>query len=1224
MAVATFKDDYRAVVFESLEPRLLLSGETISAAAASVQWNGATAPARADEWIIRFENDAPASEKIDALAGSLTASGIESWTLDSIGGSQFGVLRAPGFSASQAAAWAAKQAGVLYIEPNYVYSISETVSSTFPDDPSMTDGTLWGLHNTGQFGGTADADIDAPEAWDLTTGSSDVVIGVIDTGVDYTHPELLGNIWMNPGEVPNDDIDNDNNGFIDDVYGWNFVNDDNDPMDGHDHGTHVSGTIGGVGNDGNGMTGVNWDVSIMALKFLDDSGSGTTEDAIAAIDYAAMMKRDYGVNVVATNNSWGGGGYSTALLEAIENAGREGILFVAASSNEGLDNDVYANYPSSYDSQYILSVAATDRNDQLADFSNYGVTTVDIGAPGVSIYSSVSGGGYAWFEGTSMAAPHAAGVAALLAAHQPGSTVGEIRQAIINSVDPIAALDGYTVTGGRLNAFGALLALGSTGPRVMSASPSGVSAAINEITVYFSEDLAPASIVGANFSLRDDGADDMFDTADDNEFAIGDTDLGLVSGDIVVISLAGDLDAENYRLTISGTGPDPVRDLDANALNDGASDHEHFFQIIAASADLEPNDTIDTATPSGLTGADEAAFSAEIGDGLWGYNDVDIYRLDVPGPMTLVAETDTDLVGSDLDTILRLFDASGNELAYNDDTDFPDSEIQYAFDTAGAYYLGVSGYSNFDYDPLFYDSWFGDSIGQYYLTIKLLGSPEIRGAKWDDRNADGIRGAGESPVVGSTIFLDSDLDGVLDPGEVSTLTDAEGNYAFEGLQPGMYVVDEVTGSGRIATYPSIVDPESYASYTTSLQFEDISTTGQAVLVGQDDESHYLSSIDLGGFEFPMYGTSYDEIYINTNGLLSFVEPATSWLNGDLSLYPEGAAIAVFWDDLIITGTPDSAIYWEVRGSGDDERLIIQWHQIDFYDELDPGALTFQAVLGADGRVSLNYSDLTSTDEGSEGLLATVGAKGSLFFGHRVLLSYDSGPGQFVGTGISTHIRSPLVGQHVVTLEPGQVETDVLFGSRLDIPLGDANADGTVDEADVVMFANEFGATGQGIASDHDGDGDVDLGDFVLLRNIFNAPAAAPTPAGQAAPTAVASSVQAAPDPVKTANRSSDRASKQPKKPPRRTPLLTRAIPGFAAAESAPIESDIDDLLIATPVGLEIAIGGVQGVSPSVETPSDRAVRLLDRGDLSDNSASGADDSDLDDLLDSVLVGLLDQ
>ncbi|MDP6047659.1 MAG: S8 family serine peptidase, partial [Phycisphaerae bacterium] len=306
-----FSRDFRAIVFESLEPRLLLSGDVQPAAVVTMQWDGQTSQARADEWIVRFEDGSSAADKISALGSSLAEIGIEALTLDSIGGSQFGILRAPGLSASQAAAWAAKQSGVLYIEPNFVYSVSDTIASTFPDDPSMTDGTLWGLHNTGQSGGAVDADIDAPEAWDLVTGSSDVVIAVIDTGIDYTHPELAGNLWMNPGEIPDDDIDNDSNGYIDDVYGWNFVDDNNDPMDGHDHGTHVSGTIGGVGDDASGITGVNWDVSIMALKFLDDSGSGSTEDAILAIDYATMMRRDYSVNVVATNNSWGGGGYST-------------------------------------------------------------------------------------------------------------------------------------------------------------------------------------------------------------------------------------------------------------------------------------------------------------------------------------------------------------------------------------------------------------------------------------------------------------------------------------------------------------------------------------------------------------------------------------------------------------------------------------------------------------------------------------------------------------------------------------------------------------------------------------------------------------------------------------------------------------------------------------------------------------------------------------------------
>ncbi|MDP7288657.1 MAG: S8 family serine peptidase, partial [Phycisphaerae bacterium] len=946
-----FSRDFRAIVFESLEPRLLLSGDVQPAAVVTMQWDGQTSQARADEWIVRFEDGSSAADKISALGSSLAEIGIEALTLDSIGGSQFGILRAPGLSASQAAAWAAKQSGVLYIEPNFVYSVSDTIASTFPDDPSMTDGTLWGLHNTGQSGGAVDADIDAPEAWDLVTGSSDVVIAVIDTGIDYTHPELAGNLWMNPGEIPDDDIDNDSNGYIDDVYGWNFVDDNNDPMDGHDHGTHVSGTIGGVGDDASGITGVNWDVSIMALKFLDDSGSGSTEDAILAIDYATMMRRDYSVNVVATNNSWGGGGYSTALLDAIENSGRGGVLFVAAAGNEGQNNELIPHYPSDYDSEYIVSVAATDRYDQLAGFSNYGAISVDVGAPGVSIYSSVSGGGYAWFQGTSMAAPHVAGVVGLLAAYQPDATVGEIRDAILSSVDPLASLDGVTVTGGRLNAFSALLALGSGGPRVMSASPSGRSAPVAEISIYFSEDLAPASVIGANFTLRDNGVDGIFDNADDNLFAIGELDLGRPEDDVVVISLAGELTPENYRLTLTGSGANPLRDMDGNPLNAG-SDHEHFFQILAPSGALEPNDSIATATASGLAGPGEVSFSAEIGDGLWWYDDVDLYQIDITEPLSLIAETDTDLLGSDLDTILRLFDSDGVELAVNDDTDFPDSEIRYEFDAAGTYYVGVSGYSNFDYDLNFANSWFGDSIGQYYLTLELLGFPEISGGKWDDRNGDGIRGAGEVSVVGSTIFLDSDLDGVLDAGETSTLTDSEGNFSFPGLTPGLYLVDEVTELGWIPTYPTAVDIESYAAYSGAFEFEDISASGQAVLAGEDDEYHYLEPADLGGFEFPMYGTAYDGIYINSNGLLTFDAADTSWFNGDLSLSPEGAAIVVFWDDLVVSGAPDSAVYWEIRGSGADERLIIQWQHVEFFDAADPGALTFQAVLSADGHIAL--------------------------------------------------------------------------------------------------------------------------------------------------------------------------------------------------------------------------------------------------------------------------------
>jgi len=1210
-----FNDGSRRAAFERLEPRLLLSADTELSALVSVQWQGSTVQARADEWIIRLEDGLGGGDETNWLESSLADSGIGSESLKSIGQSQFSLLKAPGLSPEKLAAWADKQAGVMYAEPNFVYTISETAASTTPDDPAMADGSLWGLHNTGQSGGTVDADIDAPEAWDLTTGSSDVVLAVIDTGVDYTHADLADNMWINPGEIAGDGIDNDSNGYTDDIYGWDFVNDDNDPMDGHDHGTHVSGTIGGVGDNSGGVSGVNWDVSIMALKFLDDSGSGYTSDAISAINYATMMRRDHGVNVVATNNSWSGGSYSSALRDAIETAGREGILFMAAASNEGLNNDAVANYPSNYDSEYILAVAATDRNDRLANFSNYGATSVDLGAPGVSIYSSIPGDTYDWFDGTSMATPHVTGAAGLLAASQPGATAGEIKDAIFAGVDPIATLDGMTVTGGRLNAFNSLLALGTFGPRVMSVSPSGQSPPTDTISIDFSEDIVGASVVGANFTLRDNGTDNVFDTDDDNVFAIGDPDHP--QGDRVIISLGADLPFEAYRLTIAGTGANPIRDLEGNALNEGG-DHEHFFEIVSPYGPLEPNDTLAEATISGLTGLGEVAFDGEIGDGYQDDYDVDLFEFQTDGAMILVADTDADILGSRLDTILRLFDSEGNELAVNDDWDFLDSHIEYELDTAGTYYVGVSGYSNFDYDPLVAGSGLPDSIGSYSLTLSLLSRPEIHGSKWDDSNGDGVRDEGEEPLADWTIFLDSDVDGVLDPGEFSTTTDGEGDFSFVDLPPGTYVVGEVARDGWERTYPVSVDAESYVGYSTALDFEDISDSGENVLVDADDDDHYLSPADLGGLEFPMYGATYDEVYINSNGLLTFDGPATAWANGDLSMYPIGAAVSVFWDDLVISGRRNTAVYWEVRGSGADERLIVQWHRVEFYDAKGAGTITFQAVLGADGHITLSYSDLQSDDAGAEGASATVGIKNRWFFAHRVLLSYNSGPGQFVETGKSTHLVRPEVGQHAVAVGPGQVETGVLFGSLRTELIGDANGDGTVNDGDVDLFMDQFGARGQGISVDFDGDGDVDLGDLAILRSNFGE-------------SIITSQVESA-GPLRIVSQAagSDNAPRGEALPEihllrRRAPLPASERPVvLKPGETFRNSFDAADLLLRA-IPLDLTLGGLSTAGDRIDTPA-----VWTAGYLSDRSNSGpeADVADgfigLNDPLVSVLVDVLDR
>jgi subtilisin family serine protease len=343
-------------------------------------------------------------------------------------------------SVEQAIAKFGRHKDVLYVEPNYVIT-----ADVIPNDTRFNE--LYAMRNTGQTGGTAGADIKAYLAWDQYTGDPNLKIGIIDTGIDYTHPDLAANVWTNPGEIPGNGVDDDGNGFVDDVHGYDFANSDGDPFDDNGHGSHCAGTIAGVGNNNVGVTGVNWNARIVAIKFLNASGSGSTDGAIRGIQYAIT------VGARLTSNSWGGGSFSQSLLDAINAAGAAGQLFVAAAGNSGSDNDTSPHYPSSYDSPYVLAVAATDHNDALASFSCYGATSVDIAAPGVDILSCQPGGGYQLLSGTSMATPHVSGVVALAMGRFPAMSNLQVKQLVMNAADHKASLTGKCVTGGRLNAF---------------------------------------------------------------------------------------------------------------------------------------------------------------------------------------------------------------------------------------------------------------------------------------------------------------------------------------------------------------------------------------------------------------------------------------------------------------------------------------------------------------------------------------------------------------------------------------------------------------------------------------------------------------------------------------------------------------------------------------------------------------------------------------------------
>jgi subtilisin family serine protease len=346
-------------------------------------------------------------------------------------------LRVAGIGVEEAIRRYRGDASVEFIEPNYIYQ-----ASVVPDDPKFAD--QWGLENRGQPFGVPGADIRAPLAWDVTTGSRDVLVAITDTGIDYTHPDLAANVFVHPGEVAGNGVDDDGNGFVDDIRGWDFVNADNDPRDGDGHGTHVSGIVGAIGNNGIGIAGVSWQVRILPLKFLDDTGVGNTANAIRAIDYAT----DMGARVI--NASWGGRGVSEALALAIQAAGAAGVLFVAAAGNSGTNNDIIPTYPASYSMRNIIAVAATNQYDEIPLWSSYGQASVDLGAPGENILSTVPGG-YAAFSGTSMAAPHVTAALGLIFARYPAIAHLDARDLLLSSVDHPHELRYRLTTAGRLN-----------------------------------------------------------------------------------------------------------------------------------------------------------------------------------------------------------------------------------------------------------------------------------------------------------------------------------------------------------------------------------------------------------------------------------------------------------------------------------------------------------------------------------------------------------------------------------------------------------------------------------------------------------------------------------------------------------------------------------------------------------------------------------------------------
>ncbi|MGD0900089.1 MAG: S8 family serine peptidase [Thermoguttaceae bacterium] len=630
-----------------------ISAEDLAASAAPSA--AAILAANTYDWIVAFNTASLASiDSAARTAGLLPGAGISMQVVEGLG--REGEVLVRSFGATAAAVSTALRAD-RNVESFELDSVQQFTS--IPNDPKFSQ--EWALQNTGQASGTPGADIHATAAWSLATGSRNVVVAVIDSGVDYTHPDLAANIWTNPAAGAD--------GYSGDLHGYDFADNSGNVMDNYGHGTFVAGAIAAVGNNGQGVSGVDWSASIMALKFLDANGQGYTSDAIRAVNYMTMMRTVYHVNVCVANASWTSGTYDPALDAAIAAAGNAGILFVTAAGNSGANNDISPQYPANDRLPNVIAVAASDRNDRLAAFSDYGAATVDLAAPGVSIYSTLPGNSYGTLSGTSMATPQVSGVAALCWALNPNATVAQVRSAILAGVDKVPSLSGKVVSGGRLDAYNTLRLIATTltpTPAITSlqANPGAVPAGGTVALAAQGVSETGGTIAGVSFYQDTDG-NGLWD-----------------SGDRLTGS-TGTIAAGQATFTMSTAGMTPgAYHLFARAV-DAAG---RWSAAVAASLTVTAASGSAPATAAPLTVGSALPAAIRYNGG------VDFFKFQAVAGRNYVFQT---ALGTLHDSILTLFASNGQTmLAQNDDIAPGNyaSRIAWQATTTGTYYLAVAAY----------------------------------------------------------------------------------------------------------------------------------------------------------------------------------------------------------------------------------------------------------------------------------------------------------------------------------------------------------------------------------------------------------------------------------------------------------------------------------------------------------------------------------------------------